>query len=226
MKFEKLMPGSYAMVKATLATGEGLRAESGAMVSMSPTIDLESQAQGGLFGGLKRMVAGESFFCQTLKAVRGDGEAILAPSAPGDIELLELSGGNSYFLERGAFLACGEGVNIDTNIQGVSKGLFSGEGFFLLSATGTGPLAVAAFGAIYELNLAPGQEWIVDNGHLVAWSHTVNYSVEKATKGWVSSFTSGEGLVCRFRGPGRLLIQSRNDSGFGAWVRQFIPAKG
>ncbi|HER2209529.1 TPA: AIM24 family protein, partial [Streptococcus pyogenes] len=43
--------------------------------------------------------------------------------------------------------------------------------------------------------------------------------------GWLSSVTSGEGLVCRFRGEGTVLIQSRNPHGFGQWVKQFIPSR-
>ncbi|MFM7841561.1 MAG: AIM24 family protein, partial [Nitrospira sp.] len=58
----------------------------------------------------------------------------------------------------------------------------------------------------------------------VAWSGTTSYSIEKASSGWISSFTSGEGFVCRFRGPGLVYIQTRNPRGFGAWLRQFIPA--
>ena len=92
------------------------------------------------------------------------------------------------------------------------------------SATGTyGTLVLNSFGAIHKIELKPDQEYIVDNSHLVAWSATTSYNIEKAASGWVASFTSGEGLVCRFRGPGVVYIQSRNPGSFGAWIRQFIP---
>jgi len=54
----------------------------------------------------------------------------------------------------------------------------------------------------------------------------MNYTIEKATRGWVSSFTSGEGLVCRFKGPGPILIQTRNPKGFGSWIQRLLPAQG
>ncbi|HNV68749.1 MAG TPA: AIM24 family protein, partial [Candidatus Ozemobacteraceae bacterium] len=82
------------------------------------------------------------------------------------------------------------------------------------------------FGGIYKISLAPGQHYVVDNGHLVAWSNTVQYEVQKASSGWLSSMTSGEGFVCHVRGPGDVWFQTRNPTGFGAWVRQFIPTKG
>jgi uncharacterized protein (AIM24 family) len=98
-----------------------------------------------------------------------------------------------------------------------------GEGFFILKISGQGQLILNSFGAIHRVDLAPNQEYIVDNAHLVAWTATTSYAIERASAGWIASFTSGEGFVCRFRGPGVVYIQSRNPGGFGAWIRQFIP---
>ena len=51
--------------------------------------------------------------------------------------------------------------------------------------------------------------------------------IEKASaSGWISSFTSGEGLVCRFRGPGNIMIQTRNPQVFGQWMNPLLPARG
>ncbi|MCX4266689.1 MAG: AIM24 family protein, partial [Firmicutes bacterium] len=65
---------------------------------------------------------------------------------------------------------------------------------------------------------ADNEEYIVDNGHLVAWPDYMNYKIEKASNGWISSWMSGECLVCRFRGPGVVLIQTRNPSSFRQWL--------
>lgn len=57
--------------------------------------------------------------------------------------------------------------------------------------------------------LAEGEKYIVDNGHLVAWN--VKYIMERVTSGGIiSGFASGEGLVCKFTGPGTVFIQTRN----------------
>lgn len=224
MKSEILYPGAFPMVRVDLASGESIKAESGAMVAASPTIDVESRMEGGLLGALSRKVlTGEKFFFQTLRATRGAGEVLLAPTVPGEIVLLELDGLNEYLVQKDGFLAGAEGIRIESRMQSLSRGLLGGEGFFILKIGGQGQLILNSFGAIHKLALKPDEEYIVDNNHLVAWTTTTTYHIEKAAAGWIASFTSGEGFVCRFRGPGVVYIQSRNPGGFGTWLRQFIP---
>ncbi|THJ17093.1 MAG: TIGR00266 family protein [Nitrospira sp. CG24D] len=224
MKSEILYPGAFPMVRVELASGEHIKAESGAMVGSSPTVDVESKMEGGFLGALSRkLLTGEKFFFQTLRASRGPGEVLLAPTVPGEIVILELDGVNEYMVQKDGFLAGADTINIESKMQSLSRGLLGGEGFFILKIGGKGTLALNSFGAIHKIELKPDQEYIVDNSHLVAWSATTSYNIEKAASGWVASFTSGEGLVCRFRGPGIVYIQSRNPGSFGAWIRQFIP---
>ncbi|HSB44486.1 MAG TPA: TIGR00266 family protein [Nitrospira sp.] len=224
MKSEILYPGAFPMVRVDLAAGESIKAESGAMVASSPTIDIESKMEGGFLGALSRkFLTGEKFFFQTLRATRGAGEVLLAPTVPGEIVVFELDGVNEYLVQKDGFLAGAETIKIDRQMQSLSRGLLGGEGFFLLKMSGKGTLMVNSFGAIHKIELKPEQEYIVDNSHLVAWSSTTSYNIERASSGWVASFTSGEGFVCRFRGPGVVYIQSRNPGSFGAWIRQFIP---
>ncbi|MDE3018818.1 MAG: TIGR00266 family protein [Nitrospirota bacterium] len=224
MKSEILYPGAFPMVRIELAAGETVKAESGAMVACSPTVDVESKMEGGFLGALsRRMLSGEKFFFQTLRATRGAGEVLLAPTVPGDIVVLELDGVNEYLVQKDGFLAGADSVKIESKMQSLSRGLLGGEGFFILRMSGTGTLVLNSFGAVHKVELKPDQEYIVDNSHLVAWTETTSYNIEKASAGWIASFTSGEGLVCRFRGPGVVYIQSRNPGGFGNWIRQFIP---
>ena len=224
MKHEILYPGAFPMVRVELAAGETIKAESGAMVASSPTIDIESKMEGGFLGALSRkLLTGEKFFFQTLRASRGAGEVLLAPTVPGEIVIMELDGLNEYMAQKDGFLAGSESIKIESQMQSLSRGLLGGEGFFILKVSGKGALILNSFGAIHKVELKPDQEYIVDNSHLVAWSGTTSYHIERAASGWVASFTSGEGFVCRFRGPGVVYIQSRNPGSFGAWVRQFIP---
>ncbi len=223
--FQMLYTGSNAMLKVNLASGESIKAESGAMVSMSSTIDVDGKLEGGLLGGLGRMLSGEKFFFQTLKASRGAGEVLLAPSYIGDVKAIEISGSTPYTVQKDGFFAGSNSLNISTKMQNLAKGLFSGEGFFVMEVTGNGLLFVSSFGAIHEINLQAGEEVIIDNQHLVAWPSNIQFNIEKASGGWISSFTSGEGLVCRFKGPGKVLIQTRNASSFGSWISRYIPAK-
>ena len=106
MKSEILYPGAFPMVRVELAAGENIKAESGAMVACSPTIDIESKMEGGFLGALSRkFLTGEKFFFQTLRASRGPGEALLAPTVPGEIVILELDGVNDYMVQKDGFLA-------------------------------------------------------------------------------------------------------------------------
>ena len=225
LNYEILYRGSFAMLKVALKAGEMVKAEAGAMVSMTETIDVEGKMEGGILGGLGRMLAGEKFFFQTLNAKRGAGEVLMSPSSIGDLQAIELDGSVGYVVQKDGFFAAENEISVNTSMQNLAKGIFSGEGFFVLKITGKGTLIVSSYGAIHALNIPAGQDMIIDNNHLVAWPETMTYKIEKASSGWISSITSGEGLVCRFRGPGTVYIQTRNPNGFGAWVQQFIPKK-
>ena len=66
MRHEVKYQPSYALAIIDLDQGESIQAEAGAMVSMSPTIQMETSVRGGLLGGLRRTVlGGESFFINT-----------------------------------------------------------------------------------------------------------------------------------------------------------------
>jgi len=225
LDYEFLYPGPFTMLKVRLKTGEMLKAESDAMIAMSNTIDVEGKLEGGILGGLGRMLSGEKFFFQTLVARRGPGEVLLAHSIPGDIRPIELDGSQSYVLQKNGFFAGSNALNISTTAQNLTKGLFSGEGFFVIKVGGAGTLFVSSYGMIHPIDVPAGGEVIIDNAHLVAWPEGMHYKIEKAASGWISSITSGEALVCRFQGPGRVLIQTRNPGGFGSWIKQFIGAR-
>ncbi|MDR2179354.1 MAG: TIGR00266 family protein, partial [Synergistaceae bacterium] len=194
-----------------------------AMVTMDTTMEVEGKLEGGVLGGLGRMMSSENIFFQTLKAVSGDGEALLAPAAPGSILDIEMDG-TPYYIQKGGFFAATEGVAIGTRMQNLAKGLFGGEGFFVLEASGQGVLFVESFGAIHIVDIPAGKDVIIDNNHLVAWPRDIRYNLQKAAKGWISSITSGESLVFRFQGPGKVLIQSRNNIGFSQWLRSVRPS--
>jgi len=225
MDYKILYQGAFPIVEANLNSGERIKAESDAMVAMSNTIDVEGKMEGGVLKGFGRMLAGEKFFFQTLTANRGPGSVLFAHSVPGAIVDLQLDGTHGWRVQKDGFLAATEGIEVETKVQNLTKGLFSGEGFFILNIRGKGTLFVSSYGMIHPIYIDAGQEIIVDNAHLVAWPDNIEYKIDKASKGWISSFTSGEGLVCKFRGPGTVYIQTRNPGGFGNWIQRFIPSK-
>ncbi len=222
LHYEVLYRGAYPLVCVDLPQGRQLRAQSDAMVAMHPTVDVGSEVRGGLLGGITRMVSGESFFLQTLSASRGAGSVYFASAFPGDIAAIDITQERGLVIQRGGFLACSESVEVSTKVQNLAQGLFSREGFFILKAEGRGLIFLESFGAIVRMELGHGQQKIVDNGHLVAWSQTMHYTLELGNPGIVAAFTSGENIVCRFHGPGTLLIQSRQPKQFARWVRQVL----
>ncbi len=225
MKYEILYQGAFPIVKYQLEKGERVKAESDAMVAMSATIDVTGGVEGGIKKGITRMLSGEKFFFQYLTASRGNGEVLFAHALPGDIIPIELNG-NGLVIQKDGFLASTEDIEIDTKVQNLMKGLFSKEGFFILKARGNGTLFLSCYGAIHTIVLNVGEEIIIDNGHLVAWTEETDYTIEKASNGWINSITSGEGLVCRFKGPGKIWIQTRNPGSFSGWISSLGFSKG
>ncbi len=224
MKYEILYPEAFPIVKIQLNKGEKIKAESDAMIAMSSTIDVEGKMEGGILSGLARkFLSGESMFFQELHATRGAGEVLIGHAQPGGILDLELDGSYGLRVQQNGFLAASEGIDVNTKVQNLAQGLFSGEGFFILKVSGRGTVFISSYGVIHPINLDDGEEVIIDNGHLVAWPDYMDYKIEKASRGYISSFTSGEGLVCRFRGPGTVLIQTRNPDSFQNWIRSMIP---
>ena len=231
MKYQILYQPSYSMAVVQLDAGEAIMSEAGAMVSMSPTIKLEAKvAGGGLFGAIKSAVGGESIFRTTYVAQGGPGEVTFAPATMGDIMAVSMQG-SRFFVQPGSYLAGDPALTL--NVQGSARGMLSGEGLFLLTVEGSGLLLLSSFGAIHAKELGPGEEYIVDTGHIVAFEHTVGYRIEKASgqsqgvggflKGMVQSALTGEGFVCRYRGPGRIYIQTRQLQTFASTLIPFLP---
>jgi uncharacterized protein (AIM24 family) len=90
---------------------------------------------------------------------------------------------------------------------------------------GEGLLLVSSFGAIHRKTLAPGERYVVDTGHLVAWEGTTQYTLRKAASGFFRSMVSGEGIVAEFSGPGELLIQTRNLAALAGLLKPFFPSQ-
>lgn len=223
MQINLLHRPAQALAQVWLQPNESIVAESGAMVGMTTNVQMQTQS-GGLMKGLKRMFGGESFFRNTFTAQNGNGELLLAHALSGDMAVLEMTQAG-YFLQSSAFIASSPAVNLDTKVGGF-RGFFSGAGVFVLKATSQGPgqVLVGGFGGLQEL-MCDGNI-VIDTGHLVAWDATLTYSVGKSAAGWIASFLSGEGLVCHFKGQGRIWIQTRNPVEYGRAVGSQLPPRG
>ena len=215
----------------SLQQGEKIYCESDAMVMMEANLELKGRMTGGVLGSLmRRMANGESFFQQHIEAVRGAGDCLLSPTLPGAIELVDV-GPRRYTLNDGAFVAATAGVEMKTRMQGVGNALFAQSGgFFVMEAAGSGKLAVSGFGSMFQLDVEAGKDVIIDNSHVVCWDSALKYEISVTTgsnKGvggmignMINSQTSGEGIVLRFSGSGKVFICSRNRDGFLEWIKK------
>ena len=212
---------SFAVGRCTLGPGEQMKAEAGAMMAHSVGVELEAKVQGGLMKGLKRSIlGGESLFMTTWTAPEGGGWVDVAANLPGDLAVLDISGDMN--VTQGGWLASSIGIELDTKWGGF-KNVFGDEGGFLVHCSGTGKIVVACYGAIEQLELAAGEQVVLDSGHLVAFDPSVEFITRKVTKGIMQTLKSGEGFVMEFTGPGRVLTQTRNPQGLVGWLTEALP---
>ncbi|KAI0005239.1 DUF124-domain-containing protein [Xylariaceae sp. FL0662B] len=200
-----------SIVTIQLAIGCPIQAKPGVLIAMSPTITLKGEYK----FSMKKLVAGGGEFGHS--TFIGPGELLLAPNQLGDITTIRLTGDESWSVGKDAYVANTQGVSRDYKRQGLGKAMFSGEGLWVHKISGIGLLWITSFGAIIRKDLADGEKYIVDNGHLVAWN--VKYVMERvASGGIIGGFASGEGLVCKFTGPGTVFLQTRNPRAFSAYM--------
>ncbi|MCR9198446.1 MAG: TIGR00266 family protein [Planctomycetaceae bacterium] len=208
---------SFANIKLNLSAGESIVAEADAMASMSGTVTMSTRWSGGVMKGIaKRLFGGESMFVNEF-TTESEGELILTQPFPGDIECIELKG-NTMFLQPGAFIACDPGITLGLGWAGFRM-LIGGEGLFRLKVSGEGRVWFGAYGGIFQKEIE--DEYVVDTGHLVAYEPSIGVKVGMAG-GLFSSFFSGEGLVTRVSGPGRIYMQSRSFDGLAAWTNSHL----
>ncbi|MEC8929387.1 MAG: TIGR00266 family protein [Verrucomicrobiota bacterium] len=212
-------PGNAA-AHVHLQPGESFTAEGGAMIAMSSGIQVETtthkRGSGGVLKAIKRALTGESFFLNHFTAGQGEAEVILGTQLVGDMITYDLAPSMNLIVQSGSYVASHPSVDLDLSWQGFGKALFSGEAMFWIRCSGQGPLVLSAFGSVYPVEV--NGEYIVDTGHIVAFEETLNFSITKAGKSWMSSFLGGEGLVCKFNGQGTVWCQSHNADNFGTML--------
>jgi len=192
-----------------LEPGEVVVAESGRLLFMSDNVKMETKVRGGFLGGLKRKIAGESFFMVHFSPVKGPGIVGFAAESPGKIMPVELGQGESMLCQRDAFLAAEEGVEIEAAfVRRLGAGLFGGEGLFLQRLTGPGIFFANIGGEIIEYDLKEGQRLLVDTSCVGMFQPSVTYDI-KRVRGVRNILFGGESLfLVELTGPGKVWLQS------------------
>jgi len=207
---------SFAHVHIDLSPGETVIAENDAMQSMSADIQMTTKTNGGFFSALgKKLFGGESFFVNRFSHdASGPRRVTVAQDVPGEILELQLRDRQEICLQKGAFLACTEGIRLRTSWAGFVSWV-SGEGLVKLKASGSGTLWYGAYGGIIKREV--NGELKVDDGHLVAYDPSLKLKLAMAG-GFFASLFGGEGLVTRLVGTGTVYIQTRSIRGLAAWL--------
>jgi uncharacterized protein (TIGR00266 family) len=223
---------TFPIVVLPLTAGQSVQIESGAMIYHNGDVTLTGKMNsngkkglGGLMCAIGRSVtSGESFFITTATGTAAGGELGIAPGNPGAIKALTLDAAHQWYLNTGAFLAGEATTSYSMVSQHVGGALFGGTGgFFIMHTAGAGEMLVSAYGDMLALDLDGTHDYVVDNSHVVAWADTLDYHIEAASG--VLGFTTGEGLVNRFSGRGRVYIQTRNVEALAKLIVPYVPSK-
>ena len=217
---------AFAVVKITLENpGHQIRAEGGAMVYMDGHVNMETKSAGGVMRGLKRKFSGESMFQNFFSISDGSplGNIAFAHGAPGDIIHFHLEQGEEWILSRDAYI-CGSTSIAVTSKMGGFKSVLGGEGLMLtkIMAESEGDVWIGGYGLVERHELAPGQEFVVDNGVMMAYSADIQHKVSKVG-GRKSFFLGGEGIVIRYTGPGVVYTQNREIGLLASLILPYLP---
>ena len=221
----KIIGETVPVVEMKLRVGETVYTQSGGMAYQSDGISMATNARGGIMKSLGRMFTGESIFMANYTAQKDGAMVAFASTVPGgiiDLDLATLPGG--MMIQKGAFL-CAES-NVETSVAFTKKfsaGLFGGEGFVLQKVSGQG-VAFAEFdGHVVEYELQPGQQIVIDTGHLAAMTASCQMDIQ-TVPGVKNMLFGGEGVFNTvISGPGHIWLQTMPISNVAGVLAPFLP---
>jgi len=215
---------SYSLLEVQIPPEGRITAEAGAMTYMTSNIEVKTRtriSEGGIWKTIKvSLLGGETLFINDYIARGGVSKVGLVSAPLGDITRLEVSRDKGYIIQSSAYIASTSGVQLDTEWQGFTKGLF-GQNLFMIKTLGEGDVFINTFGAIDKHELKPGETLVVDNFHLAALSTTCDYKV-RMFGGLKSTLLGGEGLVTDVTGPGEVYVQTKNPLEFVNWLWKYL----
>ena len=222
MKYE-IKGGSFPVVICHLENGEKMITEKGSMAWMSPNMQMETKG-GGLGKMFSKAFSGESMFQNNYTARGGAGMIAFTSSFPGEIKVVEIGPGKEMIVQKSAFLASEEGVNLSIHFQKrLGAGLFGGEGFIMQRLSGNGIAFVEIDGDLVEYELKPGQKLVVDTGNVAGFEPSVQMDIQ-AVSGAKNMIFGGEGIFNTvLTGPGRVWLQTMPIYNVANAIRPYIP---
>ena len=223
MKYE-IFGGSFPAATVTLNTGEKVFTQSGAMAWSDDSIEMTTNAEGGLLKSIGRMFSGASLMFVTHTATQNNSQVTFTSAFPGTIKEFNVDDSHQYFAQKAAFLVGDPGVNVDATVnKNFWSGLLGGEGFVLQKFSGQGTILTEIDGSVKEVELQAGQSIKVETGHVAVFESTVNYEVQ-TVKGLKNIFFGGEGLfLVTLTGPGKVWLQTLTAQDMAQKLIPYIP---
>ena len=224
MRYE-ILGETLPVVICQLEGGEKMITEGGGMSWMSPNMLMETTTNGGLGKAFGRMFSGEKMFQNVYTAQGGNGMIAFASSFPGSIKAYEIAPGQEMVFQKSAFLAGEAGIELSVFFnKKFSSGLFGGEGFIMQKISGHGTVFAEFDGHVVEYELQPGQQIVVDTGHLAAMTATCQMEI-KSVPGVKNMLFGGEGLFNTvISGPGKVWLQTMPISNVAGILRPYMPS--
>lgn len=223
MKYQ-IKGDTLPVVVCQLEAGEKMITERGSMSWMSPNMHMETSTNGGLGKAFGRMFSGDSIFQNIYTAQGGNGLIAFASSFPGSIKAFDITPGSDMIFQKGAFLAAEAGVELSVHFhKKFGSGLFGGEGFILQKISGYGTMFAEFDGHVIEYELQPGQQIVIDTGHLAAMSASCQMDIQ-TVHGVKNMLFGGEGLFNTvITGPGHVWLQTMPISNVAGALIPYIP---
>ena len=219
----KIQGEPFPVVICQLEPGEQMITESGSMAWMSPNMSMETQG-GGIGKIFSRMVSGENLFQNIYTCQGGPGTIAFASSFAGTMKAFDITPGNDMVFQKSAFVAAERGVDLSVFFsKKFSSGLFGGEGFIMQRVSGQGTMFAEFDGHVVEYDLNPGQQIVVDSGHLAAMTASCTMDI-KTIPGVKNVLFGGEGLFNTvITGPGRIWLQTMPICNVAASIIPYLP---
>ena len=220
------------VVEIDLPQGERVFSETGGMLWMDESIEMETSVQKGkenkgtldtILKAASRVLQGESIFLNYFKAPNAPGKVAFASSFPGKLLAFNLKPDESIIAQRGSFLVGQEEVDLRMEWRGAGAAFFGGEGLVLQRLTGPGLIFLEIDGELTERNLAAGEKLLIDTGHIACFESSVTYDI-RMQKGFKNIFLGGEGIfLARLTGPGKVWIQHMTMPNLAGRLVPFLP---
>ena len=223
MKYQ-ILGDTLPVVVCELENGEKMITEGGGMSWMSPNMLMETTTNGGIGKAFGRMFSGEKMF-QNIYTAQGNGMIAFASCFPGSIKAFDIAPGQEMIFQKSAFLAGESGVEMSVFFnKKLGAGLFGGEGFIMQRISGYGTVFAEFDGHVVEYELQPGQQIVVDTGHLAAMTATCSIDIQ-AVPGVKNMLFGGEGVFNTIiSGPGHVWLQTMPISNVAGVLKPYFPS--